>query len=302
MDDWLPPLPDATPRVLTRDMALRSGLTQRMIDYRLQSGRWRRVLPRTYLTSDTFTWLDRQRAALAFAGPGAVLSGAAALAGAGLRSVRRRPDSVLVLVPAENWTRSTEWVRIRRTERLPSPALQPGPACAPIARAVADLTLERRRLDDVRALVTEVVRRELCTVDELMRELIAGPRKGSAHLRLALEEIAAGAWSAPEARAARLLRAARVPPFKQNIRLDLPDGRWLYVDFLWRSLRAVFEIDSDEYHTEPADADETDDRHLVLETLGFSVVHRRPFVVNRRPTQFVTEIAAWLAARAAELG
>jgi hypothetical protein len=40
----------------------------------------------------------------------------------------------------------------------------------------------------------------------------------------------------------------------------------------------------------------------VLETLGFSVVHRRPFVVNRRPTQFVTEIAAWLAARAAELG
>jgi very-short-patch-repair endonuclease len=202
----------------------------------------------------------------------------------------------------KNWTRSTEWVRIRRTERLPSPALQPGPACAPIARAVADLTLERRRLDDVRALVTEVVRRELCTVDELMRELIAGPRKGSAHLRLALEEIAAGAWSAPEARAARLLRAARVPPFKQNIRLDLPDGRWLYVDFLWRSLRAVFEIDSDEYHTEPADADETDDRHLVLETLGFSVVHRRPFVVNRRPTQFVTEIAAWLAARAAELG
>jgi hypothetical protein len=300
MDDWLPPLPDETPRILTRADATRLGYSANSIEHRLRTDQWRRVLPRTFLTSDTFTWPDRCRAALAFAGPGAVLSGAAALADTGLRSVRR-PETVLVLVPADRWVRSTDWVRIRRTDRLPGRALRPGPACAPVARAVADLALERRRLDDVRALVAEVVRRQRCTIDELVAELEAGRRNGSAHLRTAIEEVAAGAWSAPEARAARLLRAAGVAPFEQNARIDLPDGRWLYVDFLWRTLRAVLEIDSDEYHSLPADADATDERDIGLETVGFSVVHRRPYVVNRQPAKFTSGIAAWLAGRAAHV-
>lgn len=300
VDDWLPPLPDELPRVLTRTDAARLGYSANAIEQRLRTGQWRRVLPRTFLTSDTFTWPDRCRAALAFAGPGALLSGAAALADTGLTAVRR-PATLLVLVPPDRWVRSTAWVRIRRTDRLPQRALRPGPACAPVARAVADLALERRRLDDVRALVAEVVRREHCTVDELVAELASGRRNGSGHLRQAIEEIAGGAWSAPEARAARLLRAARVPPFEQNVRIDLPNGKWFYVDFLWKALRAVLEIDSDEHHSLPADADATDEKDIMLETLGFSVVHRRPYVINHQAATFTAGIAAWLAARAAEL-
>jgi hypothetical protein len=186
MDDWLPPLPDETARVLTRADATRLGYSANSIEHRLRTGQWRRVLPRTFLTSDTFTWLDRCRAALAFAGPGALLSGAAALTDTGLKSVPR-PARLLVLVPADRWVRSTDWVRIRRTSRRPDRALQPGPACVPVARAVADLALEWRRVDDVRALVAEVVRRKRCTVDELLAELAAGPRNGSAHLRIAIE-------------------------------------------------------------------------------------------------------------------
>jgi hypothetical protein len=253
------------------------------------------------LTVDTLTWLDRQRAALAFAGDRAVLSGAAALAGIGLRAVRR-PDSLLVLVPHDNRTRSTAWVRIRPTRRLPSPELEPGPATAPVARAVADLARETRHLDDVRALVAEVVRRERCTVVELAAELAAGPRRASANLRMALEEVSGGAWSAPEGLAGRLLRAANVPPFRQNVTLRLPGGGRLHLDFLWLRLRAVLEIDSDEHHGLPADADATDGRHILLESLGLSVTHRRPSFIARHPQRFTDGIAAWLAGRARELG
>lgn len=301
MDDWLPPLPDALPRVVTRTSALRCGFTVAQIERRLRTGTWTRILPSTYLTVDTLTWLDRQRAALAYSGGRAVLSGAAALADLGLRSVRR-PDTVLVLVPQGTRRRSAEWVRVRPTRRLPAADLRPGPAKAPIARAVADLALETRRLDDVRALVAEVVRRGHCAVAELDAELATGPRGGSAHLRLALEEVGGGAWSAPEALAARLLTAAGVPPFRQNIALRLPGGDYMYLDFLWPRLRAVLEIDSDEHHGLPADADATDGRHITLESLGLSVAHRRPSFIARRPKQFTDGISAWLAARARELG
>jgi hypothetical protein len=216
LDDRVPLLdPDALPRVLTRDDALRCGFTRNAIRHRTETGRWRRVLPRTYLTSDTFTWNDRLRAALAFAGDDALLTGGAALLGQGLRSVRR-PDSVLVLVPYCCRSRSIGWVRIRRTQRLPTRALAPGPRRVPIARATADLALELRRLDDVRALVADVVRRGLCDVAELAAELCEGPRNGSAFLRQAVDEVGAGAWSAPEARAATLMRRAGLPRFEQN--------------------------------------------------------------------------------------
>lgn len=291
--------PTALPRVLGRDAARGLGYTPNMIDHRLRTGRWLRVLPRTYLTSDTLTWPDRLRAAVTFGGPDAMLSGAAALAD-DLRCVPR-PTTLLLLVPARSGVSSTAWVRVRHTERVPHRRLAPGPARVAIARAVADHALDLRRADDVRALVTEAVRRELCSVDELTDELRTGPRRGSLHLRRAIEEAADGAWSAPEARAARLLRRGGVPAFRQNVDLLLAGGRRLVADFLWRELKAVLEIDSREHHSLPGDRDATDERHLALETAGYSVVHRTPWMIANRPDEFVTGIRSWLAAQARTL-
>jgi len=190
---------------------------------------------------------------------------------------------------------------VRRTHRLPDADLVPGPPRVPIARAVADHALTLHRIDDVRTVVAEAVRRRLSTVDEIAVELEAGPRKGSALLRQAVDEVGAGAWSAPEARAARLLRPADVPPFEQNARIELPGGSYYLADFLWRGLRAILEIDSVENHFDPADWEATMDRYLVLETLGYSVAHRRPSAIRDRPLRFVGDIEAWLAARATQL-
>jgi very-short-patch-repair endonuclease len=305
MDDWDPRFApfvdtDLLPRVVSRADALRRGLSRYAIDRRLASGRWRRVLPRTYLTTQTMTWLDRVNAALIFAGDGALISGEAALALAGMRGPAR-PSTVLVLVPPSNRVDSSAWVRIRRTSRPMGADLVPGPARVEVARAVADHALASRRLDDVRALVTRAVRERRCTVADLARELEAGPRRGSAFLRQAIDETSGGAWSAPEARAASVLRRARVPRFEQNAVIPLPGGGHFVADFLWRRLRAVLEIDSREHHFEPADWRATMDRHLALETLGYSVVHRPPSAAFVDPRGFAADISAWLTARAAAL-
>ena len=297
LDELVPLIdPAALPRVLSRADAMGRGITRHAIEHRVSTGRWRSVLPHTYLTVDTLTWPDRLAAAIAFAGAGSLLSGAAALHDAGLRSVRR-PPRVLVLVPPANRARTTQWVQVRRTDRLPEADLGPGPPRVPTARAVADHALTLRRIDDVRTVVAEAVRRRLSTVDEIAAELDAGPRNGSALLRQAVDEVGAGAWSAPEARAARLLRRAGVPPFEQNARIDLPGGGYYVADFLWRDLWAVLEIDSAEHHLDPADWSATMDRHLVLETIGYSVAHRPPSAVHAYPNRFVGEVTAWLAGR-----
>ncbi|MGN6609001.1 MAG: DUF559 domain-containing protein [Jatrophihabitans sp.] len=128
------------------------------------------------------------------------------------------------------------------------------------------------------------------------------PRRGSAFLRQSIDEVGGGAWSAPEARAATLLKAAGVPRFEQNWEIRLPSGRTVIADFCWPELRAVLEIDSVEHHAGVVERERDDDRHLELETLGYSVIHRSPRFVIREPGRFVDGVAAWLAARAAVLG
>jgi hypothetical protein len=148
--------------------------------------------------------------------------------------------------------------------------------------------------------VARAVRSGRCTVTDLAAELDAGPRQGSALLRQAITEVAGGAASAPEARAASILRQGGAPPFEQNVRIDLSGSGYYVADLYWRALRAVLEIDSREHHLDPGDWERTMTRHLALETLGLSVVHRPPSALRDRRA-FLAEILAWLAARRDQL-
>jgi very-short-patch-repair endonuclease len=290
---------DRLPRIVTRADACRLDVSRRSLARAVESGRWRQVLPRTYFTGAVLTERDRWDAAIAFAGDGAALSGAAALRAAGAMSVSPS-HRILVLVPLGNRTRSRAFVEVRETTRAYRIRQAPGPRHVEPARACADLALVQHRLDDVRALVAKVVQGGLATVAELGLELDAGPRRGSALLRQALTEVGLGAASAPEARAATALRRAGIVGFEQNVRLDLPDGvRWV-ADFYWPKLRAILEIDSVDYHFKRADWQGTWDRHLSLTTHGFSVIHRPPSAL-RDERRFIADVRAWLAGREAEL-
>lgn len=291
--------PSAWPRIVSRAEALRRGMSRHAIDRRLASGKWRRVLPRTYLTADTFSDVDRLYAALAYAGQGAALSGAAALYASEVRRIVM-PRNVLVLVPTSTCTKSTAWVQVRRCER-PFPVEQwYGPRRVEVARATVDLGVTMRRLDDVRALVARVVQDQHCSIAELGVELAVGPRRGSANLRRALGEVGWGAASAPEARAAAILRRAGITGFVQNARVCLPNGSVRYVDFYWPALRACLEIDSVEWHFDQRAWTGTWDRHLDLTKFGYSVIHRPPSALDDE-RRFVHDVADWLAGREADL-
>jgi very-short-patch-repair endonuclease len=211
-----------------------------------------------------------------------------------------QPSAVLVLVPPHNRVRSTAWVTVRRTFRPVNLETWIGPRRADVARATADYALSLVRISDVRTVVARVVRDQYCTVDELRTQLESGPRRGSALLRQALDEVSVGAASAPEAEAARVLRRAGLTGFEQNVPILLPDGTTFVADFLWPHVRAILEIDSREFHLDPADWEHTLQRHLRLTTHGYSVVHRPPSAL-RDERGFAREIAAWLRGREADL-
>ncbi|MGH3737785.1 MAG: hypothetical protein ACRDT6_19565 [Micromonosporaceae bacterium] len=67
-------------------------------------------------------------------------------------------------------------------------------------------------LRDTRALLCEVVQRRRCSVADLVAEYDATPRPGTAHIRRALDDVAAGCRSAPECDLRDLVRAIRVLP------------------------------------------------------------------------------------------
>src|SRR6185437_814720 len=82
---------------------------------------------------------------------------------------------------------------------------------APPARAVADATRGQADLRAVRAVAADAVQRHKCTIEQLVAELRAGPKHGSAALRAALEDVIAGADSAAEAELIRLIKASDLP-------------------------------------------------------------------------------------------
>jgi very-short-patch-repair endonuclease len=276
-------------RVLTRVQALALGFSRAHIGYRLRSGHWSAVLPGVYLTTSSPVTKDLLRAALLYAGRAACLSGASALWLYGIRCPKSR--RALVLLPRERAPKQVSWAQFRPTQRLPAPQWREGLPLAPPARSVADWALRTADLDSVRATVARGLQGGHCTLGQLESELKNGPRNHSAVLREALAEIGMGARSAPEARAAKIMRRAGLEPFEQNVAV----GPYV-VDFLWRPLRAVLEIDSVEYHFSPGDWQRTLSRHRELESLGFSVIHVRPSELDDE-RGFVDAIRRWLVGR-----
>lgn len=144
----------------------------------------------------------------------------------------------------------------------------------------------------MRAEVAEVVQRRLCTSEELWDEVERGGRNGRALVRQAVSEVTSGSRSAPEARAARLLRRAGLGPFEQNARL-LVGRRTYYADFLWPALAAILEIDSVEHHFRKTDWQRTLARHFALEAAGYSVTHVPPSALDDA-TGFISAAASHL--------
>lgn len=295
LDELVPLLdPTVAPRVLTVREAEAFGYPFHVVRRRVCRGRWQRLAPGVYCTAPPATRTDHLIAAVKHGGARAVVSGTAALFDYGFRTVPA-PARELLLVPLTAGARSHGRIVVRRTPNLPPAAARPGPALAPVARAVVDHARTLKDLDDVRAVVAEAVQRELTNVEALWAEVELGARNGRYLVRRAVLEMTAGSRSAPEAKAACQLTAAGLGPFEQNAPVVAAD-RTYYADFLWRALRAILEIDSFEHHFRRADWQRTLDRHFALEAAGFTVTHVPPSALADG-ADFVARVRLWLQNR-----
>jgi len=257
-------------------------------------GPWRRLLPgvilmQTGAASDT----QRVAAALAYAGGDALLTGAAACRMYGLRRVPPGKQ-IHVLVPASRQPATAGFVLVERTTRMPSTLSVDGWPTAPRVRAVLDAARRMRRLDGVRALIAEAVQRGLCTVDELVAELEAGSRAGSARPRRVLRELAAGTHSVAEITAQQLTaRSAVLPPLRWNVPIYDERGTFIAIPDAWADdVALAWEIDSYEFHLSPEQYDRTLRRHATMLASGIVVAHTTPARLRREPDQVLRELEA----------
>lgn len=278
--------------VIARWQALECGLTPKAIEWRLRpDGPWRAYLPGVYLThTGPPSTGQRQMAALLYAGPGSVLTGAAA--------VRRHHlecpglNMVDVLVPPDTQRKSVDFVQIARTAKMPVNVHQTGAIrYVPPARAVADAARRMADFGDVQAVVCSAVQRGRCTLAMLVRELDDGPVRGSRFLRMALAEIGDGVRSKAEADLRKVIDRSALEPPLYNASLYTPDGVFIAKpDAWWQRAGVAGEVDSRQYHLTAVDYRDTTMRHNRMERYGINVQHWMPSVIANEPCVVIRDI------------
>lgn len=225
--------------VVSRGQLLGLGMNDNAVQYRVRAGGpWQALLPGVYLgLTGAPTLLQKEMAALLYAGPGSLVTGPVALMHHGLPS-RQVLETVDVLVPAERRRKSTGFVRLQRTARMPGRIVAVGPLrIAEVPRAVADTVRLLADLRDARAVVADAVQRGRCTVGDLAAELRGSPIRGSAMLRSVLGEVAEGIRSTAEGDLRDLIRAARLPMPLFNASLYVGDTFLARPDAWWPEAR-----------------------------------------------------------------
>ena len=159
---------------------LNAGVTNHALAARCRpSGPWQRVLPGVVLMSTGApTRPQRLRAAVAYAGAGAVITGADALREQGIAVPC--PPEVLILVPADRRLASRSYLTVERTTRPPTPVWRAALPLAPVARATIDAARHERDYFRLRTLLLAPVAVGACTLADLRAELAAGNQRGSA--------------------------------------------------------------------------------------------------------------------------
>ncbi len=278
--------------VVSRAQALDCGVSRGRLDHLVRpGGRWQRILPGIYVMTNGAVSADqRTMAALLYAGPKSLLTGAAAVRRHRLQCAGL--NQIDVLVPEDVRVRSAGYVRIVRTGRMPDKCLRTRRIkYVPLARAVADAARPMTSLSDVRALVAEAIQNGRCDVASLIAELNGGPVAGSRLYRVALRECIAGSRSAAEGELMTLIGRSDLPEPMYNAELFTTDGTFLGIaDVWWQRAGVVAEVDSRRYHLSPADYERTVMRHNRMAAHGINVLHFLPGTVKNEPTAVIRNL------------
>lgn len=234
--------------IATTAQLRRTGYGQSTIERRCRSsGVWRKLLP-TVVLLNTAEPNRRQlvRATLAYAGPGAVITGVDALNASGLKLPV--PAHVHVLIPAARRVNSRAFVHIERTTRPPAPLVKDEIVYAPPARAAMDAARQETNPRTLSTLLIEPLRRGACSLLELRYELEHGSQRGSAQPRQLIAKLAANVHSLAEQQARRVVAGCPIPQPTWNVPISDHTGALLGVaDAWWDEVGLAWDFGANEF-------------------------------------------------------
>lgn len=271
----------AAPDGVATVAALRdAGLSTTMITKRCRpGGPWQRLLPGVVmLDSGPPSRRQQLRAAVALAGPEAVITGVDALRAQGLDLPA--PHAIRLLLPTQRRLMPKDFVVVERSTRMPEPRVLAGLPFAPAARAALDVA--RGTSDPVllRKVLAMVALNGLATRDELQRELDAGNQRGSSAVRLALRDFDATTASMLHLEASRILHSTPLPPPRWNVTVYDRKGRAIgYADAWWDEVAVAWQIGQPN-----AAGPVPPHRHLALTAAGAQVVRTPASAVHEAVT------------------
>jgi len=283
--------------IITRSQVLASGMTVAALRHRLRpGGPWMTVLPGIYVAGNGgLAAVQREMAAMLYGGRTCVVTGPAALRQQGVRVAYS--DVVDNLIPESTKRRSIDYVHVHRTKKMPARFWNVGGIrYALAARAVADAVWGGTDMRSVSALVADAVQRGTCTVQQLADELRAGPKQGSAALRVALAEVADGVRSVAEGDLRKLIMRSGLPEPIYNPRLFVGEAFLAQPDAWWPDAGVACEVDSREWHLSPEGWERTQARHARMSALGILVLHYAPRRIRSDSAAVASELRATLAA------
>ncbi|MBS1677043.1 MAG: DUF559 domain-containing protein [Actinobacteria bacterium] len=292
--------------LITLEQLEARGMTSPAVHERLLSGRLHRIHQRVYsLMPDVMTQRGRFMAAVLACGPEAVLSHGSAVYLWGFVNEWSAPIDVTA---PNRRGRSPEGVAAHRDG-----SLQPidrtrlyGIPCTSPARALLDYAGVAAEWELRKAVAEAEV---LGLLDQRqIRALLrrSRRRRGVARLRLILDTLH------PQTRRTRgelerlflaMCIRAGLPQPEVNVWLDVPGGKALQADFLWRDARLIVEADGREFHDTASAFEQDRKREQRFQSAGWRVTRCTWKQVEREPQRLARTFDALLAqAKSAQLG
>jgi hypothetical protein len=283
--------------VFTREQAVEAGYTNFRIRNLLAQRRWSVVLGSVYVeTASTLTPTSLAHAARLAGGLGVIVSHTTAGA---FHTLRVPADPELHVIVERDRRVRIPGLRAHRIEVRDSELVRVGGVVATdLVRTVADLMLWLPE-EAGRAVLTDALRRRLCTVDEVRRQLVRmGVRHGRDRAWSVLADLASAPYSEGEVKVHRLMRQAGIDGWVANAPVHDADGLIGFVDLLFAEAKVVVEFDGRAFHTDDVafQRDRTRQNRLVL--AGYVPLRFTWDDVVHRPQHVVAEIRAALRAAA----
>lgn len=272
----------------------RLGMPQQTAYRRCKPGQpWQRPLPGVVILGNAPpTRRQLVEAALLYAGPEAIVTGLAACRLHGLRASSDE-TTVHLLIPHGQRAKSSEYVIVERTIRLPARVVRDGVPLAPLPRAVLDACRRFRDFDPCRSLIAEAVQRGGVSPGSLEHELALGSQRGTAVPREVLRDVSSGARSVAEIDGMLVWKRTGLPSPSWNVDLHDADGRFIARPDGWcDEVGLAWEIDSYEYHFERDGYARTLERNARYAAAGILVVQTLPTRLRNEPEAVVAELRA----------